>query len=150
MSDLRKDPTRGRWVLVRPGTKRPAASVCPFCPGNESHTPHEIFAYRKEGFAPNGPGWSVRVIPEADPYFRIEQELVREGLGLYDRISVAQSGAIFRQSYGSRTESRAYIGLAARFGRIVVSGVEGIELDPEPYEVWFVHDKGFLQLQAVF
>jgi len=87
MSDLRKDPTRGRWVLVRPGTKRPAASVCPFCPGNESHTPHEIFAYRKEGFAPNGPGWSVRVIPEADPYFRIEQELVREGLGLYDRIS---------------------------------------------------------------
>ncbi len=74
-------------MLVRPGPKRPAASVCPFCPGNESHTPHEIFAYRKEGFAPNGPGWSVRVIPEADPYFRIEQELVREGLGLYDRIS---------------------------------------------------------------
>jgi len=29
----------------------------------------------------------VRVIPEADPYFRIEQELVREGVGLYDRIS---------------------------------------------------------------
>ena len=48
MSDLRKDPTRGRWVLVRPGPKRPAASVCPFCPGNESHTPHEIFAYRTE------------------------------------------------------------------------------------------------------
>ena len=87
MSDLRKDPTRGRWVLVRPGPKRPAASVCPFCPGNESHTPHEIFAYRKEGSAPNGPGWSVRVIPEADPYFSIEQELVREGVGLYDRIS---------------------------------------------------------------
>ena len=65
----------------------PAASVCPFCPGNESHPPREIFAYRKEGSAPNGPGWSVRVIPEADPYFRIEQELVREGLGLYDRIS---------------------------------------------------------------
>ena len=79
MSDLRKDPTRGRWVLVRPGPKRPAASVCPFCPGNESQTPPEIFAYREEGSASNGPGWSVRVIPEADPYFRIEQELVREG-----------------------------------------------------------------------
>lgn len=87
MSDLRKDPTRGRWVLVRPGPKRPASSTCPFCPGNESLTPPEIFAYRKEGSTPNGAGWSVRVIPEADPYFRIEQELVREGLGLYDRIS---------------------------------------------------------------
>jgi len=55
MSDLRKDPTRAAGA--RPaGPKRPAASVCPFCPGNESHTPHEIFAYRKEGFAPNGPG----------------------------------------------------------------------------------------------
>jgi UDPglucose--hexose-1-phosphate uridylyltransferase len=74
-------------VLVRPGPKRPASSTCPFCPGNESLTPPEIFAYRKEGSTPNGPGWSVRVIPEADPYFRIEQELVREGLGLYDRIS---------------------------------------------------------------
>jgi UDPglucose--hexose-1-phosphate uridylyltransferase len=87
MSDLRKDPTRGRWVLVRPGRKPAAPSQCPFCPGNESLTPREIFAYRKEGSAGNGPGWSVRVIPEADPYFRIEQELVREGVGLYDRIS---------------------------------------------------------------
>ena len=34
--------------------------------------------------------------------------------------------------------------------RVSVSGVEGIELDPEPYPVWFVHDKGFLQLQAPF
>jgi UDPglucose--hexose-1-phosphate uridylyltransferase len=87
MSDLRKDPTRGRWVLVRPGGKPPAGSTCPFCPDNESLTPQEIFAYRKEGSRRDGPGWSVRVIPEADPYFRIEQELVREGVGLYDRIS---------------------------------------------------------------
>ncbi len=88
MSDLRKDPTRGRWVLVRPATPGPPIlDVCPFCPGNEALTPREIAAYRKEGSAADGPGWSVRVIPEADPYFRIEQELVREGLGLYDRVS---------------------------------------------------------------
>lgn len=87
MSDLRKDPTRGRWVLVRPPTSGPApGSECPFCPGNESLTPPEIVAYRKEGVSADGPGWSVRVIPEVDPYFRIEQELVREGVGLYDRI----------------------------------------------------------------
>ena len=69
--------------------------------------------------------------------------------GLFDRIGVAR----FRWDefdYGTRNESRAYIGLAARFGRVLVSGTEGIELDPEPYEVWFVHDKGFLQLQTTF
>jgi hypothetical protein len=53
-------------------------------------------------------------------------------------------------SFGSRTEGRAYVGVWARFGRILVSGVEGIELDNEPYDVWFVHDKGFISLQATF
>lgn len=70
--------------------------------------------------------------------------------GLYDRISVARSGVAFRPSYGTRTESRAYFGLAVRFGNVAISIVEGIELDPEPYEVWAVHDKGFFQLQATF
>lgn len=87
-ADLRKDPTRGRWVLVRPPSAiPPTGSECPFCPGNEPLTRPEISAYRKEGSSPDGPGWSVRVVPEVDPYFRIEQELVREGIGLYDRIS---------------------------------------------------------------
>jgi len=88
MSELRKDPTRGRWVLVRPATSRPAPTdECPFCPGNESLTPPEITAYRKDDSSADGPGWSVRVIPEVDPYFRVEQGLTREGVGLYDRIS---------------------------------------------------------------
>ncbi len=88
MSELRKDPTRGRWVLVRPRTASPVGGEeCPFCPGNEGLTPVEIAAYRKDGSAPDGPGWSVRVIPEIAPYFGIEHELVREGIGLYDRIS---------------------------------------------------------------
>ncbi|HWM77431.1 MAG TPA: galactose-1-phosphate uridylyltransferase, partial [Methylomirabilota bacterium] len=63
MSDLRKDPTRGQWVLVRPaGAVAPASDDCPFCPGNESRTPAEIAAYRKDGSSPDGPGWSVRVV----------------------------------------------------------------------------------------
>jgi UDPglucose--hexose-1-phosphate uridylyltransferase len=88
MSDLRKDPTRGQWVLVRPAPD-PLARIeeCPFCPGNEAFTPPEIAAYRKEGSSRGGAGWSVRVIPEADPYFRVERELIREGVGMYDRIS---------------------------------------------------------------
>ena len=75
MSDLRKDPTRGHWGLVRPaGEAPPAADECPFCPGNEAHTPPEIAAFRKDGSAPDGAGWSVRVVPEIDPYFRVENE----------------------------------------------------------------------------
>lgn len=88
MSELRKDPTRGQWVLVRPAGLRPAVGdECPFCPGNEHMTPAEITAHRKEGSAPDGAGWSVRVVPEADPYFRIELPLRREGVGLYDTIA---------------------------------------------------------------
>jgi len=69
--------------------------------------------------------------------------------GLFDRIGVARDHWP-EPSYGTRNESRAYVGLAVRFGRVLVSGTEGIELDPEPYEVWAVHDKGFLQLQTSF
>ena len=88
MSELRKDPTRGQWVLVRPrGGAMPEDPDCPFCPGNEASTPPEIAAYRKEGSAPNTPGWQVRVIPEADPYFRVEWDLVREGAGMYDKVT---------------------------------------------------------------
>jgi len=88
MSELRKDPTRGQWVLVRPAGLRPVVGdECPFCPGNEHMTPAEITAHRKEGAASYGPGWSVRVVPEADPYFRIELPLRREGVGLYDTIA---------------------------------------------------------------
>lgn len=69
---------------------------------------------------------------------------------LFDRVTVAHAGATRWPSYGTRTESRAFVGLLARFGRVSVTAVEGIELDPEPYEVWWVHDKGFLNLQATF
>lgn len=52
--------------------------------------------------------------------------------------------------YGTRLENRAFVGLQVRFGRLVVQGIEGIELDAEPYEVSFHHDKGFIQLQTTF
>ena len=73
--------------------------------------------------------------------------------GLYDRITITQTGttpAVAIKTYGSRKESRAYVGLIARFGRVNLQGVEGIELDHEPYQVSFHHDKGFLQLQTTF
>ena len=55
MSELRKDPVTGRWVIISTDRrKRPAdfhlESVriapdpsCPFCEGHEEMTPHELF-----------------------------------------------------------------------------------------------------------
>ena len=73
----------------------------------------------------------------------------RAGL-MYDRVSIAVHGGYPGFTWGSRKESRAFLGLRAKFGRVTVQGVECIELDREPYEVSFHHDKGFLQLQTTF
>ena len=53
--------------------------VCPFCPGNEGMTPKETFSSRGKGG-----GWSVRVIPNKDPFFHIEGEFDRRPEGMYD------------------------------------------------------------------
>jgi len=74
---------------------------------------------------------------------------VRAG-GIYDRISINSAGNLPLNYYGSRRESRAFIGLSARFGRVTVAAIESMELDTEPYDVWLVHDKGFLHLQTTF
>jgi UDPglucose--hexose-1-phosphate uridylyltransferase len=87
VDELRKDTTGGRWVLVRPSSKPPLESDCFYCPGAEHLSGPEIAAYRKGDFPPNGPGWTVRVVAERDPYFRIEWELVREGVGMFDVIT---------------------------------------------------------------
>src|SRR4029453_12090571 len=72
VDELRKDPTRGHWILIRPKAKPSRQPDCPYCP---------------EGSTANGPGWTVRVVPEPDAYFRIEWELVREGVGMFDMIN---------------------------------------------------------------
>src|SRR6266542_6533423 len=87
VDELRKDPTRGHWVLIRPKAKPPRHTDCAYCPGAEHLTGPEIAAYRPEGSTPNGPGWTIRVVPEPDAYFRIEWELVREGVGMFDMIN---------------------------------------------------------------
>ena len=81
-----------------------------------------------------------RVLPSLD---------VRAG-ALFDRIGVAREGITPMRAHASRDEKRLYLGLDARFGNVRVFGVEGIELDDEAYEVWFIHDKGFVGLQATF
>src|SRR5215211_3642974 len=98
MSELRKDPVTGRWVIISTERrKRPSdfwlESVtiapdagCPFCEGQEEMTPRELLADRN-GSAPNGPGWNLRVVPNQFPVLRVEGTLDRQGEGLFDKMN---------------------------------------------------------------
>ncbi len=97
MNELRRDPITGRWIIVFLD-KIPEAGAfkvephkkynekCAFCWGNESMTPPEIIAHRKSG-PPNSPGWTVRVVPNKFPALRIEGELNKEGIGIFDTMN---------------------------------------------------------------
>jgi UDPglucose--hexose-1-phosphate uridylyltransferase len=72
MPELRKDPIIGRWVIISTERgKRPtdfasvpparSSNFCPFCVGNETKTPPEVYALRDQGTRPDTPGWRVRV-----------------------------------------------------------------------------------------
>lgn len=99
MSELRKDPVTGRWVIISTERrKRPTdfrlESVqlepdpsCPFCEGHEHMTPREILAHRPNGSHPNAAGWNLRVVPNQFPVLRVEGNLDRQGEGLFDKMS---------------------------------------------------------------
>ncbi len=92
MSELRRDPIIGRWNIIE--TDEPSGaeafevenhtlsgSKCPFCYGNESMTPPEIYVGRPPGSAPNSQGWQLRVVSNKFPALKIEGDLARRGLG---------------------------------------------------------------------
>lgn len=101
MPELRRDPVIGRWVIISSERgKRPSdfAAVheesggpnCPFCEGNEALTPPEIHVVNADGAdgrEPNTPGWQVRVVPNKFPALRIEGDLDRHGVGMYDMMN---------------------------------------------------------------
>lgn len=87
-TELRKDPTTNRWVLIQQSSSSARPNdPCPFCPGQETATPLEIAAYRTDGQPPNSSEWLVRVIPERTPLLQIEGDIQREGYGIFDRVS---------------------------------------------------------------
>jgi UDPglucose--hexose-1-phosphate uridylyltransferase len=53
----------------------PDPAVDPFAPGNEHLTPHELYALRTPGTAPDSPGWQLRVVPNRYPALRVEGDL---------------------------------------------------------------------------
>ncbi|HAW50042.1 TPA: galactose-1-phosphate uridylyltransferase [bacterium] len=96
MSELRKDPILGRWVIIASERgKRPGAfqtipeekneAICPFCYGNEHMTPPEIYAIRHDKSPPNTQGWKTRVVPNKFPALGIDEKLAKRGVGMmYD------------------------------------------------------------------
>jgi UDPglucose--hexose-1-phosphate uridylyltransferase len=96
--ELRKDPIVGRWVIISTDrAKRPTdfsrepvkmkGGFCPFCPGNENKTPSEVLAYRPNGTARDGQGWTVRVVPNKFPALGIEGSLNRQAEGMFDKMN---------------------------------------------------------------
>lgn len=74
-----------RWVIIAPGRKlRPdqnapladpnAVKPCPFCAGNESMTPPEV--YRIGPGEKDKPGWQVRVVPNLYPITDIHEVII--------------------------------------------------------------------------
>ncbi len=97
MPELRKDLVHDKWVLIateqaleprffpinRNGTYVRRDTVCPFCEGNESLTPPEIVAVRKNNSPPDSPGWLVRAIPSKYSAFKLEGDLLEGQTGIY-------------------------------------------------------------------
>lgn len=93
-SQGRRDALNGRWVIFAPGrSERPAeileaelpapsGHTCPFCAGNESHTPPETFSIRHADEAELA--WTVRVVPNLFPAVSAggltTEDLLRDGL----------------------------------------------------------------------
>ncbi len=98
MPELRKDPIIDRWVIIsvdrakRPlpekvGTLEEDIEFCPFCEGNERYAPNEIFSISKIHREKDTPGWDVRVVPNKFPALKVEGDLNKRGIGLYDAMN---------------------------------------------------------------
>jgi UDPglucose--hexose-1-phosphate uridylyltransferase len=95
MSEIRRDIFTGRWIIVEEATPVEPShfhfkkvthepSFCPFCETNEALTPPEVFALRRPDSHANGPGWTVRVVPNFKPRLHIEGQLNRRAEGFHD------------------------------------------------------------------
>jgi UDPglucose--hexose-1-phosphate uridylyltransferase len=97
MSELRKDPVTGRWVVIatergkRPtdyasSEQRSESANCPFCEGSEHMTPPEVYAVRDQNTLPDTKGWNIRVVTNKFPALRPEGTLTHERRGIFERL----------------------------------------------------------------
>lgn len=115
MNELRKDLLQGRWIEVLSESKGPLEYLLPsvkssdevtciLCTGREKETPNEVASIRKTGTMPDTPGWWVRAIPSFKPLFRVEGNLDRRAVGIYDRINSIGANEILIESPDHNTK----------------------------------------------
>jgi UDPglucose--hexose-1-phosphate uridylyltransferase len=90
MSELRYDLLHDEYILIAPerlhrplslqrAAEPPEPAVCPFCPGNEELTPHQIYALR------DAKGWRTRVVPNRYKAVQIETPFDAQRDGVNER-----------------------------------------------------------------
>jgi len=104
VSELRQDPTTRAWVIIAPERARrpiqrpkvqPTEALperdpsCPFCPGNESQTPPEVF---RLPLSNRGALWEVRVVPNRFPALSLGEDGI-----------LSEEGHLFRKMTGVGT-----------------------------------------------
>ena len=88
MSELRRDPITGRYVIIAPerqlsraAFERPSpvgamgGDLCPFCEGQEWIAGRELLAWRPPDSPRDGRGWQVRVVVNREPALLVENTL---------------------------------------------------------------------------
>jgi UDPglucose--hexose-1-phosphate uridylyltransferase len=88
LSEIRRDPITGRFVIIAPERRlsraafaRPSpvgaigGDLCPFCEGQEWAAGQELLAWRTPGTTSGGSGWQVRVVVNREPALRVENQL---------------------------------------------------------------------------
>ena len=142
---LRRDPVTGSWSVITPGrSRRPhdgagqGSAPCPFCAGNERLTPPEVEALRPAGGPADGPGWTVRVVPNKFPVFADGHEVVvhtpRHEAALHE-LTVAQIETIL-DTYRRRLEAHAAAGAAAALVIMNQGAGAGASLDHSHAQVF--------------
>lgn len=101
MNQFRRDPITGQWSIIlhnetdlselvshqqsrKNESSVPQPARCQLCSGSEAETLPEIFAIRPTKSERNADGWSVRVVPNKQPYLQIYGHLNNRGVGMYD------------------------------------------------------------------
>lgn len=103
MPELRKDPVSREWVIIAserakrptdfapkeaPAAPTPHVANCPFCVGNESMTPPELFVLPTKNPTQESEKWRVRVVPNRFPALVPGNgDLQRFDVGPYDRMA---------------------------------------------------------------
>ena len=106
MSEMRKNPLTGKWVILAPErAHRPESHIslgvghhphaehhhdCHFCYGNERSTPEEVLVYGRKNDVPNSQGWDLRVVSNKFPAVDMERHFSENSKNYMEVYSYAE------------------------------------------------------------